>query len=140
MATDDQLPRAIIARFFSGPPEKSTDVSVELLETMANALSGIIGENGFESLLSRAVRRVSKDFPWLHFDARSRLSDPEFEQFRRCFQAQSPTDTQAASILLFSTFVDILALLVGAHLTNIILENALGRAYASQLSKEQHNG
>ena len=140
MATDDELPRAIIERVLSGPPENCTDVCIELLQVLANALSNVIGEDGFESLLFRAARRVGNDYPWLQFDPRARPADPEFELLRLCFQGQSAADIQAASILLFTTFVDILALLVGAHMTKLILESALGRARAAKTSKEQHNG
>jgi hypothetical protein len=140
MATDDELPRAIITRILSGPPETRIDVSIELLQTLANSLSNIIGEDGFESLLFRTARRVGNDYPWLQFDPRARPADPEFELFRHCFEGQSLADIEAASTLLFTTFVDILALLVGEHLTKLILKNALGRAYASKISKEQDNG
>ena len=140
MATDDELPRDIIARILSGPPENCTDTSIELLQILANSLSNIIGEDGFEALLFRTARRVGNDYPSLQFDPRARPADPAFELFRLWFEGQEPADIQAASILLFTTFVDILALLVGAHLTKLILKSALGRARAVKISKEQQNG
>ena len=140
MATDEQLPRDIIERVLSGPPENCVDASIELLQILANSLSNIIGEDGFESLLFRTARRVGNDFQWLQFDPRARPGDPEFELLRLCFEGQDAADIRAASTLLFITFVDILALLVGAHLTKLILESALGRAHAGKTSKEQHNG
>ena len=140
MATDDELPREIIQRILSGPPESYTDTSIELLQILANSLSNVIGEDGFESLLFRTARRVGNDYPWLQFDPRARPADPEFELLRLCFEAQDPAEIQAASTLLFTTFVDILALLVGAHLTKLILKSALGRARAVKTSKEQQNG
>ena len=140
MATDDELPREIIHRVLSGPPESCIDTSIALLQILANALSNIIGEDGFEALLFRAARRVGNDYPWLQFDPRARPADPEFELLRLCFEGQNPADIEAASTLLFTTFVDILTSLVGAHLTKLILKNALGRAHAAKISKEQHNG
>jgi hypothetical protein len=140
MATDDELPREIIERVLSGPPETSIDVSIELLQILANALSNVIGEDGFESLLFRSARRVGNDYPWLQFDPRARPADPEFELLRLCFEGRNPRDIRAASILLFTTFVDILALLVGAHMTKLILKSALGRARAAKISKEQQHG
>ena len=140
MATDEELPRAIIERVLSGSPETCVDVSIELLQILANSLSNIIGEDGFESLLFRTVKRVGRDYPWLHFDPRARPADPEFELFRQCFAGQDPDQVRAASILLFGTFVDILAVLVGAHLTKLILKSALGRARGGIISKEQQDG
>lgn len=140
MATDDESPHELIAGALSGNPETAADVSIELLQILANSLSNIIGEDGFEALLFRTARRVGNNYPWLQFDPRARPADPEFELLRVCFEGQEPADIQAASILLFTTFVDILALLVGAHLTKLILKSALGRARAAKISKEQHNG
>lgn len=140
MATDDESPRELIASVLSGNPETAGDLSIELLQILANSLSNIIGEDGFEALLFRTARRVGNDYPWLQYDPRARPADPEFELLRVCFEGQEPADIQAASILLFTTFVDILALLVGAHLTKLILESALGRARTANISKEQQNG
>jgi hypothetical protein len=140
MATDDELPRETLQRVLSASPESCVDVSIELLQIMANSLSNSIGEDGFESLLYRTARRVARDFPWLQFDPRARPADPEFELFRLCFAGQEPEQVCAASTLLFSTFVDILETLLGAHMTKLILKSALGRARAGLLSKEQHDG
>ena len=140
MATDEELPHAIIESVLSGSPETCVDVSIELLQILANSLSNIIGEDGFESLLFRTVKRVGRDYRWLHFDPRARPADPEFELFRQCFAGQDPDQVRAASILLFGTFVDILAVLVGAHLTKLILKSALGRARGGIISKEQQDG
>jgi hypothetical protein len=140
MATDEELPREIIERVLSGSSGSCVDVSIELLQTLANSLTNIIGEDGFESLLYRTVRRVGRDFPWLQFDPRARPADPEFELFRLCFDGQDQDQVRAASKLLFGTFVDILGMLVGDHMTKLILKSALGRARAGLISKEQHDG
>lgn len=140
MATDEELPREIIERVLSGSPENCVDVSIELLQILANSLSNIIGEDGFESLLYRTARRVGRDFSWLQFDPRARPADPEFELFRLCFVGQSADQVRAASSLLFGTLVDILVMLVGAHMTKLILKSALGRARVGLISKEQHDG
>jgi hypothetical protein len=140
MATDEESPRAIIERILSGSPDTCVDASIELLQILAESLSNIIGEDGFESLLYRTVRRVGRDYPWLHFDPRARPADPEFELFRQCFAGQDAAQVCAASMLLFGTFDDILAKLVGAHMTQLIFKSALGRARGGLISKEQHDG
>jgi hypothetical protein len=140
MATDDDTPRAIIGSALSRDPDAIVNTSIELLELLANALIGIIGEHGFETLLFRSVHRVNLAFPWLMFDPRSRPADPEFNLLRRCFEGQDLTQSSAASTLLFNTFIDILSVLIGEHLTMLILHAALGRAGAEKISKEQHNG
>jgi hypothetical protein len=140
MATDDDSPRAILGRALARDPDAIVNTSIELLELLANALIGIIGEQGFETLLFRSVHRVNLEYPWMMFDPRSRPADPEFNLMRRCFDGQDLAQSTAASILLFNTFIDILTLLIGEHLTMLILHAALGRAGAEKNSKEQQNG
>lgn len=140
MATDDDSPRAIIGQALSRDPEAIVNTSIELLELLANALVAIIGEQGFETLLFRSVHRVNLSHPWMMFDPRSRPADPEFNLMRRCFDGQDLAESTAASTLLFNTFIDILTLLIGDHLTMLILHAALGRAGADKISKEQDNG
>jgi hypothetical protein len=140
MATDDDSPRAILGHALARDPDAIVNTSVELLELLANALIGIIGEQGFETLLFRSVHRVNLDYPWMMFDPRSRPADPEFNLLRRCFDGQDLAESTAASVLLFNTFIDILTLLIGEHLTMLILNAALGHAGAEKNSKEQHNG
>jgi hypothetical protein len=140
MATDEELPRAIFDRALSGSLDSCVDASIELLQLLANALTNIIGEDGFESLLYRAARRVGRDYPWLQFDPRARPADPEFELFRTCFIGQDAEQVRAASSLLFGTFIDILTTLVGSHMTKLILNSALSRARVGLNSKEQQDG
>jgi hypothetical protein len=140
MATDDDSPREIIGRALARDPDAIVNTSVDMLELLANSLIGIIGEQGFETLLYRSVHQVNLEFPWLMFDPRARPADPEFHLLRRCFEGQDLAQSRAASTLLFNTFIDILALLIGEHLTMLILHAALGRVGAEKISKEQHDG
>lgn len=140
MATDDDSPQAIIGRALAREPEAIVNTSIELMELLANALIGIIGEQGFETLLFRSAHHVNLTYPWMMFDPRSRPADPEFNLLRRCFEGQDLAESTAASILLFNTFIDILSLLIGDHLTMLILHAALGRAGAAKISKEQDHG
>jgi hypothetical protein len=139
MATDHDSPRAILGFALSRDPDAIVNTSIDMLERLANELIGIIGEQGFETLLFRSAHRVNLEFPWLMFDPRTRPADPEFHALRRCFESQDLTQVSAASTLLFNTFIDILTLLIGEHLTMLILHPALGRAGVEKVSKEQHD-
>lgn len=140
MATNEDAPRAIIARLLASHPERAVTTSIEVLELLANSLVGIIGEQGFETLLYRSAHRVNLDFPWLLYDPRTLPADPEFHLLRECFEGQSAEVAQAASALLLTTLIDILAVLIGEHMTMLIVQPALGRASARNNSKEQDNG
>ncbi|MGZ8291758.1 MAG: hypothetical protein ACXWVG_01815 [Telluria sp.] len=139
MASEEQLLRELVGSSLSGKTGACADGSVALLQSLANSLRHIIGEDGFDSLLFRTAHRVGNDFPWLRFDPRTRPADPEFGAFRRCFEGQEPGQVQAANMLFFSTFVDVLASLIGAHLTTLILKSALGGARTGTSSKEQND-
>ena len=130
MATDEHLPHDLVERFIAAIPESAGIASVELLQMLAESLSNVIGEAGFESLLLRSMRRAGTRHPWLHIDPRERPGDPEFEQLRQLFQDRDPAEVRAASLLLFNTLVDTLATLVGAHLTTLLLTSALASARA----------
>ena len=102
--------------------------SVELLQILASALSAVIGEDGFRSLLMRSMRQASASYPCLQLDLKERPGDREFEQLLQACQGCEPEEVQAAYMLLFTTFVDTLSMLIGAHLTTIILTSALASA------------
>ena len=140
MAIDEDAPRAIIGQLLAANPDDTVDTSIDVLELLTNNLVGIIGEHGFETLLFRSAHRVNLDFPWLMYDPRSRPADPEFNMLRECFEGQTRAQANAASALLLTTLVDILAALIGEHMTMLIVKPALDRAWARNKSKEQHNG
>lgn len=140
MATDEDSPGAIIRRLLASKQDDAINTSIEILELLANSLVGIIGEHGFETLLYRSAHRVNLDFPWLIYDPRTRPADPEFHTLRLSFENKPPPQAQAASELLLTTLMDILAVLIGEHMTKLIVQAALGRAGASNISKEQDNG
>ena len=140
MATGDDSLRAIIRRTLSHNPDAIVNASIELLELLAHTLRGIIGDEGFDTLLFRSVHRVALDYPWLQLEQNSRTPAPAFELLRRCFESQDIVQAGLASNLLFTTFIDILTLLIGEHLTTRILQSALGRVGGGKISKEQHHG
>jgi hypothetical protein len=139
MATDDDSPRAIIGRALARDPDGIVNTSIDVLERLASGLIGIIGEQGFETLLFRSIHRVNLEFPWMICDPRVRPADPEFNALRRCLEGQDVAQATGASTLLFNTFIDILSLLIGEHLTMLILNAALDRAGMEKISKEQHD-
>lgn len=139
MATDDDTPSELIKRIFRDRQDGCLDVGLGLLRALADSLGNIIGDSGFDSLLARAARRVATDHPWLQL-ARCNRADPEWHWFRQSFDGQSAADICSACSSLLTVFVDILTVLIGGHLTTLILENAIGHASAGKKGKEQDNG
>lgn len=137
MASDNESPRQIVERCLATEPHAVVDSTIVFLQMLANSLVSIIGEEGFESLLLRSCQLAARQFPWLQFDPRARAADPEFDLLRQSFAGRDPADIAAASMQLFSTFVDILASVIGDHLTTVILRTALSRTGADTNSEEQ---
>lgn len=138
MATDDVLPRERIKRVLVGQATDCIHYSAELLAMLSTSLTKIVGADGFQVLMLRVLRRVGKSYYWLQYEPRN--SEDLSARFRMCFDGQSLSDSQSACILLFTTLFEILALLIGVHLTTIIFENAFGSAQANGRVEEHDNG
>lgn len=139
MATNEELLHELIRRALSGRPDACAEVSVALLQSLAKSLSQIIGPDGIDSLLFRVARRVSNEYPWFHFSPRTFAVDPDFAELGSCLKAQEPGQACAASILFFDSLIDVLASLIGAHLTTLIFKSALGGANVAINGKEQND-
>lgn len=124
MATQEESARDIIDQALAREPDAIVNSSIFLLELLANTLVGMIGEQGFETLLYRSAQRVNRDFPWLMFDPHSRGADPEFDLLRHCFEGQDLAQASAASTLLFHTLTGLLSTLIGTHMTLTVLRSA----------------
>ena len=139
MATDEDILRELVGEVLSGRPDACAGLSVALLQSLAKSLSQIIGPNGIDSLLFRVARRVGNEYPWFQFGPRTPALDPEFAELGGYLEAQEPGQARAASMLFFGTLIEVLASLIGAHLTTLIFKSALGGKSAGTGSKEQND-
>lgn len=125
MSINDDSPGEVIAQALSGSPNTIVDSSIWVMESLANVLIVILGEQCFETLLLRSADVVTQRFRWFTYDRYSRCSDPEFELFRRCLENQEAEQAHLASHLLLSTFIDNLGVIIGNHLSMTLLHLAL---------------
>ena len=116
----------MIRRAVMHRPEAIADVTINLWERVAAELISIIGEGGFQSLYSRSVHLASVTFPWLALKHPSQPTDSRFAGLKISLEGRDFTETSEASITLLTTFIDILALLIGEVLTTSILRSAWG--------------
>ena len=94
---------------------------------------------GFESLYARSVFLGQATFPWFAAIALASQSTHRFAGLRMSFAAQDPTQVSSANTLLLVTFTDILASLIGEHLTTSILRSAWGSGASETAVKEFTN-
>ncbi|MES2534823.1 MAG: hypothetical protein V4632_03025 [Pseudomonadota bacterium] len=107
-------------------PEAVVAVTIDLLERLAAELISIIGDGGFQSLYSRSVHLTSASFPWMLKNHPSQQPDARFAGLQAALEERNFTEAGEASIALLTTFIDILALLIGELLTTSILRSAWG--------------
>lgn len=97
---------------------------MHLWESLAIEIISIVGEEGFQSLYTRSVFLAQPAFPWLASLSLSPHTNQRFAQLKLCLQQLTPEQVSAANRLLFITFTDILAALIGEQLTASILHAA----------------
>jgi hypothetical protein len=107
-------------------PEAVQDVTISLWELLASELVSIIGEGGFQSLYARSVHLTGARFPWLQLRHPLQASDSRFAGLKMSLEGRDSAEAAEASICLLTTFIDILALLIGELLTIRILRSAWG--------------
>jgi hypothetical protein len=120
-------------------PEAISEVSVALWEKLADQLITIIGEGGFDSLYSRSLHLCGKQFPWLTPAEDSTPPSSRFLPLKLSLDDHDNYLATEASVALLTTFVDILAMLIGELLTSSILRSAWGADVSETAAKDSDN-
>jgi hypothetical protein len=111
-------------RAFGQQPASIGAVSLQLWELLAQELTGIIGETGFESLYSRCVYLARDEFPWLKLDRSPTPIATRFIELEMQFNQHESNIAEQASRKLFDVFMRLLSRLIGSGLTLNILQVA----------------
>ena len=90
-------------------------------QQMASQLAPVIGKQGVEALFFRALHLTSTAYPWL---ADAEDGDAPIASFWQRLDAHDTTSASEASLSLLATFAELLALLIGASLTERLLASA----------------
>jgi hypothetical protein len=126
MATANEQRRQMIRRAVVQRPEAFIDVTICLWQRLASELCPIIGEGGFQSLYARSLHVTSALYPWITDTHPQQQTDFRFNDLIINLKARDVKEASEASIALLSTFIDILAGLIGELLTNGLLQAAWG--------------
>ncbi len=139
METSVFLRHQIIKNLITQSNEDAADVAVKLWKKIAIQIISIIGEGGFNSLYVRSVFLTQSKFPWILDGSPSSETDYRFEELKKCLDGQEPAIACEASCLLLITFTDILATLIGEHLTASIFRSVWFDEALDNLVKELNN-
>lgn len=112
---------------------------MNLWEKLAAEITSIVGEGGFNALYARSVYLAQQRFPWLAACTPAPAAGQQLVWLRVCLEAQSPEQVSAANRLLFLTFTDIVATLIGEQLAASILRAAWDNDASCRTSKEFKN-
>ena len=117
---------SLIGRAILRRPETVADCTVSLWEKLAAELVSLIGEGGFQSVYLRSGKLAAARYPWLVLDTSLQQTDLQFAGLRSSLEGRDVTEAGEASIVLLSTFLDILTSLIGELLMTNLLHSAWG--------------
>ena len=136
MEASDRIRQQIIKRLLAKHCDEVVDAAITVWQQITNQIILIVGETGFNSLFARSVFVTQSTYPWLAASSLSPQTDSRFEELERAFKGQTVAQASEANILLLTTFTDILASLIGEHLTANILRSAWGDVASGPFDKE----
>lgn len=86
-------------------------------------LSPIIGQNGVAALYNRSIHSVQITYPWLVAAHESDVEYGDFATLRSALTKKTSAEASAANLALYQAFYNTLISLIGAPLTDRLLES-----------------
>lgn len=87
-----------------------------------DALHPIIGRRGVAALYNRSLMVTVASYPWLGGAGENLLADRDPARLRNALAGQTVSEAAAGALALFQAFRELLASLVGASLTDRLLQ------------------
>ena len=100
------------------------DAAVAVWSAIDKALSPVIGQRGSAALYQRSLHLARADYPWLGAAYQGDAERYGFDVLRAALAQQIPEDAAAAHDRILHTFIDQLTALIGASLTQRLLQPA----------------
>lgn len=101
--------------------EQIADAIVVIWLEINQALHPIIGHRGVAALYNRSLKVAAREFPWLGEGHQGVLAAVDASALKASLLRQPPEVAVGGGIVLFITFHELLASLVGASLTDQLL-------------------
>lgn len=93
--------------------------------TLHASLSSIIGQRGMTALFRRSLYRTRDRHPWLAPVCETATGQDALDSLRSALLQQAESEAEAAQCALLDNFLDTLATLIGASLTDRLMRAAL---------------
>ena len=98
------------------------DSALSTWQQIEDALSPIVGQHGVAALLKRSLQLTAATHPWLPHSA---AAGEHLKALHATLLQQSTSDARAAQAALLQNFHDVLSRLIGASLTDRLLQPVL---------------
>lgn len=132
MDRDTLLKRLLAAEAHPVPAGQTAVPSLRALERLASELTYLLGSQGFQSVLVRAVQLALPDVPGLHALRSVATLDEAFGLLRADLGAMAAERADAAGRSVCGHLCDVLAGMIGVPLLDQILRSAAARAGSGQ--------
>lgn len=136
MATTNIHRNQMIRQAVMKRPDAIVNTTIQLWEQLAAELISIIGEGGFQSLYARSLHLTSATYPWIVPGQPWQSGESRFAGLQKSLEGRDAAQASEAGIALLTTFVDILATLIGELLTTNMLRSAWGDDALDTAAKE----
>ena len=113
-------------------PSALAAVAMQRFEELARYLGQLVGELGVHALFARSAAAARSTYPWI---PATPPNDAPWVSLREAMETQDVRAVEAAFLDLLSTFVELLARLIGEDLVRRLLHDVWGEVFP-QASKE----
>jgi hypothetical protein len=129
--------RATLTQRAGGNPDAGSiaQATLDTWQQVAERLVPVIGPRGVDALLGRALHLTSKSFPWLAMTGSAAESALLLAGLKTRLAGGETTAAAQAGLALLATFVELLATLIGASLTERLLTPVWVSASSETLPK-----
>ncbi len=118
--------------------DTSTEVAIRATracEQLVRHLSRLLGGTGSRTLLRRSLHLASASFPWLGRAENHDDAEGLWAILRMRLEAEPPAVATEAFVCVLSTFVELLARLIGDALTARVLHEVWPAMFASEVKE-----
>lgn len=108
------------------------NTTIRHFEALAAQLLPVIGDDSFQSLLSRSLHLTSRRFPWLAMDLKEWDHTNRFSGLQANLDSRDVAEASAAGAVLLTTFVETMVALLDVPIVTNVLRAAWGKDIAQR--------
>jgi len=108
------------------------EAALGLASEVTDRLTPMIGSRGVDALVSRSLQLIAPAFPWLGLAGEHVDGSGSLASFKALLEVRDPVEATNAGVALLVAFTDLLATMIGAPLTDRLLDSIWAPASAEE--------